>query len=254
MRYEYYYLFGLDIPLDQYGLGTIKQPKLIDYISKEVDIEGFYLPFIFNDIVIGQSDNKEDFIKIKESLGSLTFMLMNCYQSKKFDVVNSLVKHLSILYDTDNVKIGDKFTILIDDIEIDNSNFDTLVDVILELSKIDRSKLKFDKVKKKEMTELELEFERRRKQYLDRVNKKDKEEGLKLLDICNIVCHNSKYGYEDVLNMTIYQLKNTFEIVNKKEIFDINMLHRISPKFDMSKDKYEHWTEKIKLDKSTLSQ
>ena len=39
MKYEYYYLFGLNIPLNKYGLGSIKQPKLIDYISKEIDIE-----------------------------------------------------------------------------------------------------------------------------------------------------------------------------------------------------------------------
>ena len=33
--YEYYYLFGLDIPLEKYGLGSIKQPKIIDEYAKK---------------------------------------------------------------------------------------------------------------------------------------------------------------------------------------------------------------------------
>ena len=63
-----------------------------------------------------------------------------------------------------------------DDIEINNSNFDILVDVVLEMMKIDKSKLKFDKPKKKEMSEIEKEFERRRKKYLEMTNKKNKME------------------------------------------------------------------------------
>ena len=121
------------------------------------------------------------------------------------------------------------------------------------MMKIDKSKLKFDKPKKKEMSEIEKEFERRRQKYLEVTNKKNKDEPLTLIDIANIVSHSGLFKYDDVLNMTIYQLKNSFDIINKKEAFDINMLHRVSPKFDMSKEKYEHWTEKIKLDKSTLS-
>ena len=253
MKYEYYYLFGLDIPLDKYRLGVIKQPKLIDYISKEIDIETFYLPFVMNDIIISQTDDKESLMKIKKTIGSLSFILMNCYQSKRFDVINSLIESLKILYDNENVKIDESLNILIDDIEINNSNFDILVDVVLEMMKIDKSKLKFDKHKKKEMSDIEKEFERRRQKYLEMTNKKNKDEPLTLIDIANIVSHSGLFKYDDVLNMTIYQLKNSFDIINKKEAFDINMLHRVSPKFDMSKEKYEHWTEKIKLDKSTLS-
>lgn len=253
MKYEYYYLFGLDIPLDRYGLGVIKQPKLIDYISKEVDIETFYLPFIMSDILISQVDDKESLIKIKDRVGSLGFILVNCYQTKRFDIINSLIESLKLLYNNENVVIGESLNILIDDVEINNHNFDILGNVVLEMMKIDKSKLKFDKPKKKEMSDIEKEFERRRQKYLEMTNKKDKNEPLTLVDIANVVVHSGTFKYEDVLNMTIYQLKNSFDIINKKEAFDINTLCRVSPKFDMSKEKYEHWTEKIKLDKSTLS-
>ena len=37
--YEYYYLLGLDIPLEKYGLGNIKQPKIKDFcLMRDVTI------------------------------------------------------------------------------------------------------------------------------------------------------------------------------------------------------------------------
>lgn len=255
MKYEYHYLFGLDIPLNDYGLGVIKQPKLIDYISKGIDIETFYLPFVMNEIILSQSEleQRDEINKLKDRIGSLDFMIINCYQSKRFDVIDSLIQALKLLYNNDNIKITESLNLLVDNIEINNSNFDILVNVVLEMMKVDKSKLKFDKPKKKEMSELEKEMERRRQKYLEMTNNKKKDEPLTLADLSNIVIHSGLFKYEDVLNMTVYQLKNSFDVLNKKEAFDINMLHRVSPKFDMSKEKYEHWTEKIKLDKSTLS-
>ena len=47
MDFEYYYLFGVDIPLDNYKLGTIHQPKLKDYIINNINIEMFYVPFLY---------------------------------------------------------------------------------------------------------------------------------------------------------------------------------------------------------------
>ena len=46
MDFEYYYLFGVDIPLDNYKLGTIRQPKLKDYIINNINLEMFYVPFL----------------------------------------------------------------------------------------------------------------------------------------------------------------------------------------------------------------
>ena len=85
--YEYYYLFGLDIPLEKYGLGTIRQPKIIDFLSKDITMDNFYFPFMMNDIILAQSKDIDSVIKIKESLGDLTFLLMNCIQSNRKDVV-----------------------------------------------------------------------------------------------------------------------------------------------------------------------
>ena len=65
--------------------------------------------------------------------------------------------------------------------------------------------------------------------------------------------HSGLFNYDEVINMTVYQIKNSFEVITKKDSFEINMMHRVSPKFDIGKEKFEHWTEKVKIGKSNLS-
>ena len=96
--YEYYYLFGLDIPLEKYGLGRIKQPKIIDFLSKDIGIDDFFYPFVINDILIGQSKDKDSILKLKESMGDLTFLIANCIQSGRVDMLESMKESLEFLY------------------------------------------------------------------------------------------------------------------------------------------------------------
>ena len=107
----------------------------------------------------------------------------------------------------------------------------------------------------KEMSDIELEFEKRRQKYLEmqKKQKDEKPEGYTILDIANIVIHFSGLSYNEVFSMTIYQLKNSFKILMKKDSYMTNLLHRISQKFDTSKDKFVHWTDEIKLDISSLN-
>lgn len=251
--YEYYYLLGLDIPLKEYGLGIIKQPKIVDFLRKDIAIDNFYFPFVMNDIILGQSRDVDSVLKVKESLGDLTFLLMNCIQANRIDVIDLLKEDLMFLYQVDNINITDKLTIKVGDCEIDNSNFNILCNVILEMLKIDKSKMKFDLSVKKEMTAIEKEFERRRLEYEKRVGKNKKNQDLTTLDIMNIVIHSSSFKYEDVSNMTLYQLKNSFDVLIKKDTYNTTLMYMVSPKFDI-KEKQEHWIEKIKMDKSTLNQ
>ena len=105
------------------------------------------------------------------------------------------------------------------------------------------------------MINIDLEFERRRQKYLQmqQGNKAKKNEGYTILDIANIVIHFSGLSYNEVFNMTIYQLKNSFKILMKKDSYTTNLLHRISQKFDTSKEKFVHWTDEVKLDISSLN-
>ena len=252
--YEYYYLFGLDIPLDKYGLGKIRQPRLIDFIEKDIDISSFYSYFVLNDFFIGQmkEENKEDVLKLKDALGSLGFLLNFACRDQK--VKDKLIEALCLLYNTNNIHIHNDSVILVDNILITNDNFDSLCNVVLEMLKIDKSKLKFssesydDRVISDKMLAA-------KKRFMDmNKNKNKKDKSITMIDIANIIVHSCGIDYEKVLNMTIYQIQNSFDIVNAKESYDVNTLYRVSPKFDMSKEKFEHWTEKIKLSKSTLSQ
>ena len=250
--YEYYYLFGLDIPLEKYGLGRIRQPKIIDFLSKDIGIENFFYPFVINDVLVSSSEDKDTVLKLKESLGDLTFLMVNCMQSGRTDMLESIKEALEFLYD-DEFDITDKLTIKVGDIEITNSNFPVLCDVILEMLKIDKSKLKFDKPIKKEMSAIEKEFERRRREYEKRLGKKEKDKNLTILDMANISIHTSNFKYDDILNMTLYQLQNSFDVLTKKDAYNTNTMYMVSPKFEFKDNKHEHWIEKIKIDKSTLS-
>ena len=98
---------------------------------------------------------------------------------------------------------------------------------------------------------IELEFERRRKEYEERVGKKS-DKSLTILDMINISIHSSNFTYNDMLDMTLYQVKNSFDVLTKKDTYETTVMYMVSPKFEI-KDKQEHWIEKIKVDKSTLS-
>ena len=53
--------------------------------------------------------------------------------------------------------------------------------------------------------------------------------------------------------MTLYQLKNSFDVLVKKDTYNTTLKYMVSPKFEI-KENQEHWIEKIKVDKSTLNQ
>ena len=247
--YEYYYLLGVDIPLEKYGLGLIKQPKIRDFLSKDIGMENFFYPFVMNDIIIGQSQDKESILKLKESLGDLTFLLINCVQGNRLDILDMIKDSLEFLYNKE-VEIKEDFTIKVGDLNINNLNFSILCNVVLEMLKIDKSKIKFDKPVK-ELSDIEKEFERRRKEYEERVVKKS-DKSLTILDMINISIHSSNFTYNDMLDMTLYQVKNSFDVLTKKDTYETTVMYMVSPKFEI-KDKQEHGIEKIKVDKSTLS-
>ena len=108
--YEYYYLFGLDIPLEKYGLGRIKQPKIIDFLSKDIEIEEFYYPFVAKDILLAQSSNKDDMLKLRNFLGDLTFLIWVCRESGRTDILNTIKEYLEFIYN-DEFYFTDNFII-----------------------------------------------------------------------------------------------------------------------------------------------
>ena len=256
--FEYYYLSGKNILLNDYGLGYIKQPTLNDFIESNTDINTFIQPFLLNKSIMLNKNKEID--KILEDVKDLSFLFLY-EQLTKNPIITTLINSLSIIYQSDNIKIDNEEVGLIVESGIDNKvhtinddNFHILSYVMCEMMGIDKSEVA--KIEpKKEMSDIELEFERRRQKYLEmqKNNKDKKQEGYTILDIANIVIHSSGLSYNEVFSMTIYQLKNSFKILMKKDSYTTNLLHRISQKFDTSKEKFVHWTDEVKLDVSSLN-
>lgn len=258
ISFEYYYLSGRNIPLNNYDLGIIKQLTLNEFIDLNTDINEFVQPFLLNKKILLNNDENID--KILNNIKDLSFLFLY-EQLTNYPIINNLLKSLTMIYKTDDIYIDkDKLSILINNgingtrCIINDDNFHILSTVVCEMMGIEKSNAPQSKLKK-EMTEIENEFERRRQKYLQmqQANKPKKSEGYTILDIANIVIHFSGFTYDEVFNMTIYQLKNSFKVLAKKDSYMVNLLHRISQKFDTSKEKFVHWTDEAKLDISSLS-
>jgi len=257
ISFDYYYLSGKDIPLKKYNLGVIKQLTLNNFIDYEMDINEFIQPFILNkNVMLNKNDNIDKFL---QDVKDLSFLFLY-EQLTNYSIISNLLKSLSMIYQTKNVYV-DKENIAITVIDksntnkyiINDDNFSILSTIVCEMMGVDRSKV--EKIEpKKEMSDIEKEFERRRQKYqqLQQQNKVDKSNEYTILDIANIVVHFSGLTYGQVFDMTIYQLKNSFKVLAKKDSYMVNLLHRISQKFDTSKEKFVHWTDEVKLDISSL--
>ena len=258
IAFEYYYLSGKNIPLSSYDLGIIRQLTLNEFIDLNIDINEFVQPFLLNKKILLNNDEKVD--KVLNDIKDLSFLFLY-EQLTNYPILNNLLKSLTMIYKTDDIYIDkDKIFIVINNginntrCIINDENFHILSTVVCEMIGIEKSEIPQVKPSR-EMTELENEFERRRQKYLQmqQGNKPKKNEGYTILDIANIVIHFSGFTYDEVFNMTIYQIKNSFKVLAKKDSYMVNLLHRISQKFDTSKEKFVHWTDEAKLDISSLN-
>ena len=81
-----------------------------------------------------------------------------------------------------------------------------------------------------------------RKKHREKVGKKNE---VNFIDIINIIIHSSKFKYEDVLNFTVYQIKNTFETISSKDSYETMMQYKLSQKFDIKEDVKSWYFKKI---------
>lgn len=236
------YLFGMDINLKKYGLGIISQPKLEDLLKHEIDYSDFIKIFYLSDIF--SYKYKEE---IKD-LGMIVFLISVDIENTDEKLIDSLMKSLKILYKTENIEFIDHMASFIvnEDIVIDKDNFDTLCSIVLEMTK---TKVNYETLDSKDNSEDELinEFERRKKEYEKR-NSKAKNETT-LLDIINTIIHYQQdIDYNKILKWTVYQIKNTFEVLVNKEYYNISLRRQMSMKFDIQE--ISDWKKKAKLDRT----
>lgn len=245
------YLLGLPIDLRDKGLGIVHQPIYKLLVEKQVDLEVILKPFLMKkEMLKGEND---EFNKIFEQLGDYGCLFLIDEQSPENKVIDSLVEALKLLYDTDDVHVNpntnfthvhQNYNEFKDEIIIEVEKFSILSDLVYEIFKLEKPKFE-DKSK---MDEVDLEFERRRNKHKKKSKKKEKV--TKLHDIVNFIIHCEEFtgGYKEIGEMTIYQIKNTYETLVAKHNFEYYNMLKFN-QFDISKMKCEDWrTKKIVKD------
>lgn len=262
---------GSPINLEKYKLGTIYQPKLKYFVNSNIDIANFSHPFIFEkEMFTSRNESSEELRKC----GKLDFFFIYDEAMKLSNeptdrcLVPMLVEALKMLYKTEDIFIHHEIkTITINNtIWINNDTLSILSDIVLEIMRIDKKiRQQFAKAirqsqeQEKESNTYEdkllQEIERRAREHEENLKahgKKSNKEAT-LLDMANVVIHmQDKISYRDVMDMTIYQLKNSYETLMTKEISNINLYHRISPNFQV-KDDLKIWQNNSRLKDSNLN-
>ena len=238
------YLFGIDIDLSNYGLGKIYQPKYRDFLDNNMEhsdfVKVFYLSEIFN----------YKYGSEIEKIGPIVFLMSIDLENKDESLMKNLHTSLEILYRTKDIKFVEHLATFIinEEIVIDKENFKYLCRVVLEMTK---TNIDYKALDKKATSDNEIlnEFERRKKEYEEKSSKKKND--ITFIDIINTVIHyQNNINYQSILDWTIYQIKNTYEILISKEANYITIFRQASMKFDIQE--VSNWQTSAKLNKSKL--
>lgn len=254
MNLENYYISGL--PIKCKDLGIIYQPTIREMFESGITQNELIMPFIALEKVFIESDFYSKFQVIKE-LYTLSEML-DAAKVEVLSVYFSVIESLKILYKTNDinfVKMDDCDGILIRckdyNCAVNVNNFDSLCNIIFEMFCINRNDLfKEDGEIWKENTGCERE--KKAIEYFKNKNKKKKEkETLHLWDYINIVANLGNHTYDDVLNMTYYQLINSYRTLVTLQKYNEELGYRWSFKFNIE-DKQKNWMTEVKLDNSAV--
>ena len=266
LNFEYFYLSGLPIDVRHKQLGIIYQPKLIDFINSGLEMSTFSHPFILNKKMI--MNKNEEIENALDGLGRLKFLVVydsftaeSRKETKQKGIMDLLKESLSLLYKTEDVVVMETLPAIVigKDVLITDDNFEYLSTLVIEMLRIDaESMLKRieDEKKRKEQEENEdpllKMFRQKEEEYKKKQNKGQDENSF--FDLINVVVHSqSVIDYDRVFNMTVYQLKNSYTTIIKKEVYTVSLMHRISPNFQPTED-FKLWEEKSCVAKSSLSE
>ena len=249
---ETYYISGIPIPLDD--IGFINQPKIKDYISKGISIEEFIQPFLVRlDNTTGFDDNK-NLMELKKYLLDFDLLFLKngdefLFKDKSGTLLDKLLVSLELLYNTKDVVLNyeEQCIIIKGKHRINRLNYTKLADIVLEMCQTKKPEKPNNKPKYKD---------KHRQQLWEKLERKRAEEAKKkaltLADIINIVVHiKDFYTYENVINMTYYQLLNTYQVMMNKMSYDEFLMFKSSGQFEI-KQEVKHWTTTTKINRSTL--
>lgn len=234
-------IFGL--PIEIPNMGIVYPPKLRDFFDRNFEYGKFKRVFsIRKELFL--DNTSEDFDKIKDF--DLLFYL---------NMIEDLIESLKMLYKTEDVKFETPKHNDIDSVKIsikvnndiyyiNRDNYTNFADIILILLH-EGNNIADEKVKK-ELNEIELKMERKRKEFerkkaLKEANENKDEENITIYDLANYIIHmDSKFDYQSVLDLTVYQLINSFNLYRQKENYELFMDYKTSGNFKIEDD-IKHW-------------
>lgn len=248
---EQYLITGLPIPIGD-GLGTIYQPTIKEILSNKMSVDDFLQPFLLRVDLLSNTEifegftqkiNDFDLLFLQESEGNFLFT------DGEYSMLGRLITCLKLLYNTDSVELsfGEQVIKIDNKYIIDRNNFTYLADIVLEVFDTEKPKPKDDKPKYKDKARQML-WEKLEKRRAEEARKK----ALTMADIINIVVHMNNYiEYSKVIDMTYYQLLNTYKTFMSKMSYDEYLMFKSSGQFDLKQDQ-KHWTTENKVKKSTI--
>lgn len=252
---------GSDIDLSSKMLGIIHQPKIRDLINMNIDTNN--LTELFS--VVEHTHWKISRDIFVEEVPEKFFLAINTEREliENGKEKYSLMFVLSILYDVDIDDINMDIDTLNNNIYIyiknknvliDKNNFDLLLDIVLEIFKINKKDLHKSLNKQDEW--IELSGSDREKEMIKFFKQRDRErkekERLHLSDYINMVVHIGRYSYEYVLSLTFWQLMNTLNSLQNIEKYKEMLGYTWSYKFDIKNEDNPHWIKEIKLEQKTI--
>ena len=224
---ENYLVTGLDIPLGI--LGKIPQPTLRDLIENNIDIDTLVRPFLISKDSLGLDKDNPLYDKVT----NFDLLFVEDLVIDGLQVFKLLVDSLKFIYSVSENEIqllGQELHISNKAI-INGENFDILAKVIMAMYHKQPSKSKpKPKVKNEAQRKVLEKIQKKREQQA-------KKNTLALFDYINIVCHIKGFiGYDKVLDLTYYQLLNSYSVLTSIENHREFISYYTSMKFDIKEN------------------
>lgn len=148
------------------------------------------------------------------------------------EYLDNAIAMLELLFDTKNIEVFENEIIVNGRLFIDRDKFEELTNIILKMSNVCKYKKNKNSNGEDECMTLE-QIEKikdpREKRYQMRIyentrkEQKKKYKSVSLYNVYNCVSNLDGIDYEKTLRLNVYQLYNSFTILNKKEQYDYSM-------------------------------
>lgn len=254
---ENYYITGLDIDLKKYNLGVISQPTIKDLLDKGKTNLDFINPMYIIEKTYLEIHKDSD-VEILTRF-DLMCSIDHITQSGVF---NSFIGILCTIYKIEPEEINyieatevTKGSLFIKDREVvlNSDNYEKLSDVIFEMFYVDKEDFLKEDEDEMWVSKTGSKKEKEMIEYFKNKKKKEREKNsMSLADYINVVCHIKNFiPYREVINLTFYQLMNSYSSLVNFDRYKEELGYRWSFKFNF-KDNQKHWSEYIKIKKSAV--